>query len=471
MESPQIPPRLVSIGNLVEETKAVEDCHSNDFLFFKEIKSSQLVIRPNQKIYKITISNTTDSLIQVHDSVVLKDPVVEVTNCSNSTFLFDSVRILRVNCFNVENCTFQFSDFSTLSENPTFYWKNCEKNRLELTHIKTVPTKPETVLPIVVRKQFPISDSKDKCLKSYLQEGERLMEEEEGSFSRTPEDVEKELKVLQEKNAEIEAIPKNMWQQWYEEEIKEHRESEEEVRKKVKEVVKGILSASHPVVFTGAGVSTSAKIPDYRGPNGVWTVKARGETPPAVKLDLAAPTFSHYALTDLLKKGKIQFLVSTNVDSLHRRSGTSGDKITELHGNCYREVCSECGLEYLRDFPTTSLGGSTHFTGRNCDTCGGKLKDTIIHFTENVPETEWARATLHSRKSDFSLVLGTSMNVQPAASLTDKTLKNGGKLVIVNLQPTPYDSLASIRIFTTTDLFMTLLMQELGIPEKEFMPF
>jgi len=177
------------------------------------------------------------------------------------------------------------------------------------------------------------------------------------------------------------------------------------------------------------------------------------------------PTTAHYALTHLLKTGLIQFITSTNLDGLHRRSGTPQDKIVELHGNCYREVCGNCEREYLRSFNVleTRLERWTHLTGRLCGSCGGGLKDTIAHFTENLAPNEWKKAVQNARKSDVALVLGTSMNVQPAASLPYKTLSNpGGKLFIVNLQRTPYDGQATLKVYATTDIFMDLLMKELN---------
>ena len=130
------------------------------------------------------------------------------------------------------------------------------------------------------------------------------------------------------------------------------------------------------VVYTGAGISTSAQIPDYRGPNGVWTLRDKGQTPEfRVTLEQALPTRGHMAIKALCDAGLCKLVVSTNVDGLHRRSGLTRDQVTELHGNIYRELCWDCNTEYLRHFDTTRPHdnqpvGLEHRTGRKCTTPG-----------------------------------------------------------------------------------------------------
>jgi len=158
------------------------------------------------------------------------------------------------------------------------------------------------------------------------------------------------------------------------------------------------------------------------------------------------------------------------MDCLHIRSGLPKHLIIEQHGNCHKEVCVNCGLEHWRAFDvgSTVLKTREHFTFRNCRWCGGKLRDTIVHFSENWSEQHTEVLSLHhAHKCDLAIIMGTSMNVQPNATFPELCLKNPrhpeGKLVLINLQKTPYDNLANIRIFTKTDLFMFLLMSELGL--------
>lgn len=257
------------------------------------------------------------------------------------------------------------------------------------------------------------------------------------------------------------------------EDICEFYDTPEDLQKKVKELAQLVRESKHFVAYSGAGISTSAKIPDYRGPQGVWTLKEKGLTPHCmIDLEQAVPTLSHVALVELQKVGKLNFVVSTNVDGLHRRAGTPQDGMAELHGNCYKEVCDKCHKEHLRTFDTTRTGGASmhHLTGRKCEQpgCNGNLCDTIIHFGEDLPRDELEKAHQHATASDLSLVLGTSMRVHPACDLPVIPVRaKKGKMVICNLQKTFFDHEADIRIWAPTDVVMELLMKELGlnIPE------
>ena len=137
-----------------------------------------------------------------------------------------------------------------------------------------------------------------------------------------------------------------------------------------------------------------------------------------------------------MKKGFVKHLVSTNCDGLHRRSGVSEDDISELHGNCYLEICEKCKTEYLRDFMVRK-DPISHKTGRMCSekNCDGFLLGTTVAFGESLPEKELQKGIDHSSIADLALVLGTSMRVTPACELP--VLNKKGNLVIVNLQITP----------------------------------
>ena len=130
---------------------------------------------------------------------------------------------------------------------------------------------------------------------------------------------------------------------------------------------------SWQIAFTGAGISTAAGIPDFRGPNGVWTKQRRGEEAPkaSVPFEQARPSLTHQALLGLHRAKKLQYLCSQNVDCLHLRSGFPRDKLAELHGNCFAERCEQCLREYIRDFEVESVGFKP--TGRRCSSCNGVL--------------------------------------------------------------------------------------------------
>jgi mono-ADP-ribosyltransferase sirtuin 6 len=254
-----------------------------------------------------------------------------------------------------------------------------------------------------------------------------------------------------------------------EDELREYFDDEDKLIENVKIIADLLRNAKHAVVYTGAGISTSASIPDYRGPNGVWTLRSQGKSHMIKTMDIeqAYPTYGHYAIVEMLKRGIVKHVVSTNVDGLHRRSGLTQDEISELHGNIYRENCATCDKEYLRGFDVckTVQNYRKHITGRKC-TCGGSLKDNIIHFGESLPVNELKKAAQHSKQADLTLVLGTSMRVQPACSLPVMTVKKGtGRMVIINLQKTPFDNRAYLIARAKTDNFLELLAKELGIEE------
>lgn len=250
----------------------------------------------------------------------------------------------------------------------------------------------------------------------------------------------------------------------------EHWDDAEVLRGKLRQLQCLCQNANYIVVFTGAGISTSAGLPDYRGPRGLWTRKLKGER---VSDDLTLddswqPSSAHMAIARLHRNGFIKFIATTNVDDLHGKSGVPKDSLAELHGNSFVEECEKCLKSYKRSFVTrTATGLFEHHTGRYCQ-CGGPLRDTIVNFGntfEHVPsmEDQHDAAWVHCLKADLVLVLGSSLSVPTACDLPEECLEpregkqDGGKLVIVNLQRTPKDSLASLRIFASCDDVMAFL--------------
>jgi NAD-dependent SIR2 family protein deacetylase len=221
------------------------------------------------------------------------------------------------------------------------------------------------------------------------------------------------------------------------------------------------------IVFTGAGISTSAGVPDFRsGVNtvldtgaGWWTTLAEERKQrslgaaasavpakaPAKSVDMskAQPTPTHMALVELQRRGILKYVISQNVDGLHRRSGIPSAQMSELHGNNTVEACDTCHKEYLRDFKIRS--DEQHFTGRGCTIagCGGRLKDTIINFNEDVAMEALQFGFGHAFQADLCVVLGTSCRVRPACDLPMIVHKNGKRVVIINLQSTPLDKMAT----------------------------
>lgn len=238
------------------------------------------------------------------------------------------------------------------------------------------------------------------------------------------------------------------------------------------------------VVLTGAGISTSTGIPDFRGPNGIWTKekqssrgasannkprkRARTNTEkdevtaaPTIDFSSAKPSLTHRIITKLTAVGAVRFCVTQNVDGLHQRSGMPRKRLAVLHGCVFTEKCEDCQTEHFRD---VDVGGmSFQKTGRKCERCQGDLRDVLLDWEDELPREDFERATKECSEADLVICLGTSLRIEPAGSLP--TL--GKKFVIVNLQETPYDSRAEICIRARVDEVMQGVMECLGYDDWE----
>lgn len=255
----------------------------------------------------------------------------------------------------------------------------------------------------------------------------------------------------------------------------ERFDSDDVLAQKVDRLADLVRNSHHFVAFTGAGVSTSAGIPDFRGPEGKWTREAQGLKPlKGVSVVDAFPTPTHMALVELHSRGVLKYLISQNCDGMHRRSGLPASAISELHGNCWMEVCEDCGQQFFRDFKCdrrVKEGGvknpTDHFTGRFCY-CGGRLLNSTIDFGQDLPQRPLKLAQQHSRQADLHLAMGSSLKVTPACTQPETTAKVGGKLVICNLQKTPLSDMAAMHIYAKSDTVMHMLMERLCMPISPF---
>ncbi|MBK5099829.1 MAG: hypothetical protein JJE15_02405 [Desulfobacteraceae bacterium] len=196
-----------------------------------------------------------------------------------------------------------------------------------------------------------------------------------------------------------------------------------------------LYESRYPVVFTGAGISTESGLPDFRGPDGLWTRRDKGLPPkPTTRpWDSVEPNTSHIAIVELQKIGRLRFLISQNVDNLHLKSGIRPELLAELHGNIRKLRCTKCGKTYDRS------------TGQTICECGGGFVRSVVDFGQSLPERDLSLSFEHSRKSDLFIVVGSSLVVTPAADMPMDALRSGAKLVIINKGETPLDRYAHLR--------------------------
>ncbi len=254
--------------------------------------------------------------------------------------------------------------------------------------------------------------------------------------------------------------------------------------KQIDEVTRLILSSKRLVVFVGAGLSTESGIPDFRSPGGVWdrydpedfyyqnfiASEASREkywkmaTEMYEPMKQALPNPAHLAIAELERLGKLDCIITQNIDGLHHRAGNSEEKIIELHGTAMHVTCLNCKKRYDRDEIQERLRKGTKVP--YCDDCGGPLKPATISFGQTMPERETQEAYHRSSVCDLFIVIGSSLVVQPAASMPLVAKRNGANLVIINRDPTPYDEIADIVIHgqagsTMADILKNV-KQELG---------
>ena len=212
------------------------------------------------------------------------------------------------------------------------------------------------------------------------------------------------------------------------------------------------------VVFTGAGISTESGIPDFRSPGGVWTryrpvtfqeyMSSEASRIEAWKRRLdgweqyknAKPNIGHYFVHSLDAKGKLVGLITQNVDGLHSRAGLPDEKIVELHGSNRKVICLQCDREFDPDEIIKQLVGD--FASPKCDVCGGILKSATVSFGQAMPENAMRLAQEWTEQAEVFIVMGSSLQVQPAASFPVVAKRNGALLAIINREAGPLDDTA-----------------------------
>lgn len=235
-----------------------------------------------------------------------------------------------------------------------------------------------------------------------------------------------------------------------------------------------VAKSSRLVAFTGAGISTESGIPDFRSPGGVWdrfdpseftyqnfigTEEGRRrywelgrQVYPVVRQ--AEPNPAHHALVTLWQLGRLDCVITQNIDNLHQRAGLPADRVIELHGNATRARCLSCDKPYNREHVQQWLDNGVAIPVCS-PPCGGIIKPRTIMFGEAMPRAETEEAERRARASDLFLVVGSSLVVYPAASMPLHAKHAGATLVIVNLTETPHDRLADVLIHASAASVLT----------------
>ncbi len=223
-----------------------------------------------------------------------------------------------------------------------------------------------------------------------------------------------------------------------------------------------LTGAGRMCVLTGAGISTDSGIPDYRGPDGVWT-----RDPDAEKLVTLAyyvadpeirrrswllrrdlqradprPNAGHEALVQLERQGRLRALVTQNIDGLHQAAGSSPDLVLEIHGTVHAVTCMSCGDRTPMRAALERIEAGE--SDPPCLVCDGVLKSATVYFGEELDERVVRNAVAAASGCDVFLAVGTSLQVWPAAGLADLAVRSGARLVVVNAEHTPHDEVADL---------------------------
>jgi NAD-dependent deacetylase len=221
-----------------------------------------------------------------------------------------------------------------------------------------------------------------------------------------------------------------------------------------------IETAQCVVVLTGAGISTDSGIPDFRGPQGVWTKNPGAEKMATLQHYVAdpevrkrawksrietfardlAPNRGHYALVELERRGTLHTLITQNVDGLHLAAGISRDRLVEIHGTVREVVCLDCGERAPMERALARVRAGEE--DPDCRTCGGILKSATISFGQALVPEDLERAERAARACDLLLAIGSTLSVYPAAAVVPLAKRSGARVVIINADPTEMDDIA-----------------------------
>ena len=254
----------------------------------------------------------------------------------------------------------------------------------------------------------------------------------------------------------------------------------EQLEATIAELTARIRESRYTVAFTGAGISTESGIPDFRGPGGIWKKMRPIElseflADPDARREYwrrkiegypgmrdAQPNAGHRALARLYELGKLQTVITQNIDGLHQRAGLPEERVVELHGSNASVACLDCGrrVEWEEVLPFFDAHPSPECP--RCPECGGWLKPATISFGQAMPAAETRRAFAEAERAEVLLAVGSSLQVYPAAAVPAATRRAGGLVAIVNNEPTVQDDLAEILIHGAAGPILTELAEQVA---------
>ncbi|OGO31133.1 MAG: hypothetical protein A2Z29_00055 [Chloroflexi bacterium RBG_16_56_11] len=246
---------------------------------------------------------------------------------------------------------------------------------------------------------------------------------------------------------------------------------------RVEKIAGLIVESRRLVIFTGAGISTESGIPDFRSPGGIWdrfdaddfTIDKFLNNPATRRkqwqmfrdgllTDKAVPNAAHFAVAGLFQIGKLDCVITQNIDNLHQKAGMPAEKVFELHGNMRWARCLDCGRRYPFEEIVARLESGEEVP--ECTSCRGTLKPDIIMFGEQLNSDVLEEAGRRAHSADLFIVIGSSLVVYPAAYMPVYAVQSGARLVIINLSDTPMDRQAAVLINARAGETMASVVQK-----------
>ncbi len=242
-------------------------------------------------------------------------------------------------------------------------------------------------------------------------------------------------------------------------------------------VCQWVEQARRVVALTGAGISTESGIPDFRGPQGVWTQNPKAEKLSDIRYYMADPEVrklawqhriahpawkakpnrGHLSLVSLEHSGRLRTLVTQNIDGLHQLAGNSPDKVVEVHGTMHQVICMRCGWRGAMQATLDRVRAGEE--DPPCRNCGGILKSATISFGQSLVPEVIDRALQAAQEADLLLAIGTSLSVYPIAGTVPIAKSSGARVIILNAEPTPMDAMADAVLHGTIGEILPRLVQ------------